>query len=307
MLSSVVSRSTATGNDSTATYNFNYRIFAMTDLLVTVRNTTTQVETKLTLTTDYTVTGVGLQAGSISLVSAGQAWIDGSGFLAAGYLIVIRRVRPLTQNTSIRNQGTFYAAVHEDTFDNLTMEIQQHDDMLQRAVILPETVLSSAFNPVLPLSIVNPPAGAALVVNGAQNGWALGSPIVGFKSVTIPFSNFKTGALTNQFTAFTLPASGILMAVAMKHSVAFSGGSISSLALDLGISVGNPDNLIKGFDVFQSVSDTAFISALVQTIQSFSNPTNILVKATAVGANLSALTAGSVTIYYWYLNLNQGS
>lgn len=305
-LSSATSRTPATGSDSANVYNYGFRIFASTDLLVTVRNTTTQVESVLVLTTDYTVQGIGLQSGTITLVSAGQLWIDGSGFLAAGYVMVVRRVRPLTQTTSLRNQGTFYASVHEDTFDMLVMVDQQHDDMLQRAVILPETVTSATFNPVLPTSIAAPPAGAVLVINPAGNGWALGSPVVGFKTTTLQYTAFAVSALTDQITAFVLPKGSILMGVALKHSSPFTGGSVSAVTLDLGIT-GNDSLFLSSFDVFQSVSDTAFKNALISSIQSFANDTNVKIKATSVGGNLNTLTQGVVTIYYWYLNLNQGA
>ena len=52
-ISSTTSRMDYTGNGAVDTYSYSYKIFANTDLLVTVRNTS-DVETTLTLTTDYT-------------------------------------------------------------------------------------------------------------------------------------------------------------------------------------------------------------------------------------------------------------
>lgn len=307
MLSSTVSRTTATGSDSTPTYNYNFRIFLAADLLVTVRNTTTNAESKLTLTTDYTVNDIGQASGTISLVSAGQAWIDtSSGDLLSNYIIVIRRVRPLTQNVYIRNQGTYYASVHEDEFDNLIMIDQQHWDQISRSMRLPETVTPDVFNPYLPVGIDQAPAGASLVVNQAGNGWALGAPVAGWSSVTLSYAQLAAAALTNQITAFSLPAGCILMGLALKHSVVFAGTSITDVYLDVGTS-GTPDLFLTDFDVYQSVSDTAFTNAIVQSIQSFVNATNIMIRATSVGANLSALSQGTVTLYYWYMNLNQGA
>lgn len=307
MLSSVVSRTTATGSDSTATYNYNFRIFANADLLVVVKNTTTLIETTLTLTTDYTVAGVGQASGSISLTNSGQVWMDpATGFLANGYIIMVRRVRPLQQNTSIRNQGTFYAAVHEDEFDNLTMIDQQHWDQISRSVRLPETVLSSVFNPVLPTLLgSSPPPGSVLQVNATANGWAIGSALVGWKAIDLPFSLFQAGALTDQITAFSVPAGCILLGVALKHTVAFAGGSISDVNIDLGLS-GQANLFLTQFDVFQAVADSAFTNAMVNYIGSFASATSILINATSVGANLSALTQGSVRVYYWYMNLAGG-
>lgn len=306
MLSSAVSRTTATGNDSANVYNYNYRIFDRSELLVTLQNLTTLAESVLAITTDFTVQGVGQVSGTVTLVNAGQAWLDAGGFLSANYKIIIRRVRPLTQITSIRNSSTFYAAVHEDEFDMLTMDLQQHDDQLQRTVMLPETVTSSDFNPVLPTAFKNPPAGAAVIINPTQDGFTLGSPVVGWKSVTLPYTQFQAAATTKQIDAFTLPKGCILMGVALKHSIAFAGGAISDVYLDLGI-VGNDDKFLSTFDVFAAVADTNFLNGMPAAIQSFAGDTAIKVKATSASANLAALTAGAITIYYWYMNLNQGS
>ena len=57
-ISSTTDRNDYTGNASTGTYAYGYKIFANTDLVATVRDTD-GVETTLTLTTHYTVTGVG--------------------------------------------------------------------------------------------------------------------------------------------------------------------------------------------------------------------------------------------------------
>lgn len=303
MLSSTASRTTATGNDSTAVYPYSYRIFAQADLLVTVKNITTLQETVLVLSTDYTVQSVGQATGTITLQNLGQVWLDGSGFLSASYLIVIRRVRPLTQTVSIRNQSSFYAATHEDEFDNLIMIDQQHWDQISRSVRLPETITGSQFSPFLPTSLPTSP-GSSIVVNAGGNGFALANPITGinWQAVDIPFTSFKTAAMTNQILAFSLPANCILIGVALKHWTAFAGTLITGLYMDLGIS-GNENLLLSDFDVFQAVGDTIFLNGIVQYIGSFASGTSIMIQANATGANLSALSAGSVRVHYWYMNL----
>ena len=131
-ISSSANRNGYTGNDTTATYNYSYKIFQESDLTVTVRNTTTDVETTLTITTDYTVTGVGeTSGGTIVLVDAGQDWISASSYLDTGYTLSIRRIVGLTQETDIRNQGDFYPEAHEDQFDKLTMIDQQQQDSIE--------------------------------------------------------------------------------------------------------------------------------------------------------------------------------
>lgn len=155
-LSSTTARVAYTGNNSTKVYSYGCRIFAETDLLVTVRLIATGAETLLVNTTDYTVDSVGKSLGNITLVNASQAWLT-SGNLLSTYRIVIRRVRPMTQPSSFRNQSTFYGSTHEDQFDSDAMVRMQLLDVLNRAVILPETFTNADFNPILPPGIIGVP------------------------------------------------------------------------------------------------------------------------------------------------------
>ena len=150
-ISSTTNRVSYTGNGAVDTYDYTFRIFSNTDLLVVVKNTSTNVETTLTISTDYTVTGVGAASGgTVVLVNASQAWLDGDGDLATGYTITIRRKVPLTQTTDIRNQGDFFPESHEDEFDKSRMIDQQQQDELDRAPKLTEGVLSANFDPTPP-------------------------------------------------------------------------------------------------------------------------------------------------------------
>lgn len=128
---------TYTGNGSTSSYSFTYKIFDEGDLLVTVKDTD-GVETTLTITTDYLVTINADRTGSIDLVNSSQAWLTG-GNLTTGYRLVIRRVVDVIQETDIRNQGEYFPEVHEDAFDYQTMIQQQQKDEIERSIKLPET------------------------------------------------------------------------------------------------------------------------------------------------------------------------
>ena len=171
-VSSTTNRNDYTGNGAVDTYSYGFRIFANTELLVTVKNTS-NVETTLTLTTDYTVTGVGDDSGgNVVLVSASQDWLDGDGDLLTGYTLTIRRVVPLTQTTDIRNQGSFLPESHEDVFDYLTMINQQQQDEIDRSMRNPESLPASSFDPTLPADINT--AGTVLKVNDAGTGFEVG-------------------------------------------------------------------------------------------------------------------------------------
>lgn len=163
-LSSTTSRNNYIGNNSTDTYYYTFRILDESDLRVTVRDTS-DVETELVLTTDYTVSGVGASGGgSITL-------IDGN--LATDYVLTIRRVIEIVQETDIRNQGAFFPEVHEDQFDRGIMIAQQQQDELDRSMKLAETVNPSDFSPILPAGLASNP-GATVIVNPGGDGFEVG-------------------------------------------------------------------------------------------------------------------------------------
>ena len=114
-VSTEVDHNEYTGNGVTTTFNYTFRIFKKSDLVVQVVDLNDNI-TVLTLDTDYTVTGAGgYVGGNVILATA----------LANGYQISISRELPVTQETDLRNQGKFFAEVHEDALDKLTMLIQQ--------------------------------------------------------------------------------------------------------------------------------------------------------------------------------------
>lgn len=173
-LSSILNRNAYIGNGAVDTYAYAFRIVAASDLRVTVRDDDS-LETTLVLNTDYTVTGVGNSSGgNVVLVNSGQAWLDADGDLESGFVISIRRVRPLTQLTDIRNQGDFFPETHEDAFDHFIMVDQQQQDEIDRSLKLPETIDPADFDTTLPADIQDNPE-SALIINAAGDGFAIGA------------------------------------------------------------------------------------------------------------------------------------
>lgn len=166
-ISSTTNRNGYTGNDTTATYSYSFRIFLDTDIKVIAKKTSDLTETVLTKTTDYTVTGVGSSAGTVVLVDAGQAWISGSSFLDTGYTLSLRRVVGVTQITDIRNQGDFYPEAHEDEFDKSRMIDQQQQDDIDRSLKITDSVDPADFDATLP----TPVADKFIKINGDATGW----------------------------------------------------------------------------------------------------------------------------------------
>ncbi len=129
-VSTEVNHNDYTGNGVTTSFPYTFRIFKKSDLVVQVVDLNENI-TELILDTDYTVTGAGgYTGGNVILVTA----------LADGYQISISRELPVTQETDLRNQGKFFAEVHEDAFDKLTMLIQQVRSFFSLALRKPSFV-----------------------------------------------------------------------------------------------------------------------------------------------------------------------
>ncbi|WP_272038373.1 hypothetical protein [Klebsiella pneumoniae] len=129
-VSTEVDHNDYTGNGVTTSFPYTFRIFKKSDLTVQLADLNENI-TVLTLDTDYTVTGAGTYSGgNVVLMSP----------LASGWQISISRDLPVTQETDLRNQGKFFAEVHEDAFDKLTMLIQQCFSFLRLALRKPSFI-----------------------------------------------------------------------------------------------------------------------------------------------------------------------
>lgn len=129
-VSTVVDHNDYTGNGVTTSFPYTFRIFKKTDLTVSVIDLSENI-TVLVLDTDYTVTNAGgYNGGSVVLTTP----------LANGWQISIARELEPTQETDLRNQGKFFAEVHEDAFDKLTMLIQQVGSMFRLALRKPTSI-----------------------------------------------------------------------------------------------------------------------------------------------------------------------
>lgn len=129
-VSTEVDHNEYTGNGVTTTFPYTFRIFHKSDLVIQVVDLDENI-TDLVLDTDYTVTGAGgYTGGNVILTTA----------LENGFRISIARELPVTQETDLRNQGKFFAEVHEDAFDKLTMLIQQAISWLRLSLRKPSFV-----------------------------------------------------------------------------------------------------------------------------------------------------------------------
>jgi hypothetical protein len=126
-VSSDLNRISYTGNGTTTVFPVNYYFLEDSHLQV-VLITAAGVETIQTLTTNYTVTGAGNEAGgSVTMLVAPPV----------GTTLVIQREVPATQETDYLANDPFPAESHERALDKLTMLVQQNERELDRALKIP--------------------------------------------------------------------------------------------------------------------------------------------------------------------------
>lgn len=115
---------------ATTVFSFPYLFLANSHLRVVETNLTTGVETVKEITTHYTVTGAGEDAGGdVTFLVAPTA----------GRRITITRVVPKTQETDYEENGDFASEDHEEALDKLTMIDQQMQRELDRCLKFPES------------------------------------------------------------------------------------------------------------------------------------------------------------------------
>lgn len=184
------SRNDYIGNGSVATYSYTFKVFSYSDLLVT-KVDLDGVETTLALTTGFTATGLGEDAGGTITLVAGN--------LTSGYGLTIRRVVDVIQETDIKNLGAFYPETHEDQFDKCIMIDQQQADEIDRSLKYPET--ESGTSTILPA-----------LVDRASNFLAFdasGEPIAASGITSVPVSSFMETLLDDTTAAAARTTLGI--------------------------------------------------------------------------------------------------
>ena len=127
-ITTTTARKEYTGNGSTDTFAYDFKIIQDSDLKVYVVTTATGASALKTITTHYTVSGAGSASGGNVVM--------GTPPTSSETLVITREV-PYTQAVDYIENDAFPADTHESALDKLTMLTQQLQRDSNRSLVLP--------------------------------------------------------------------------------------------------------------------------------------------------------------------------
>ncbi len=129
-VSSTTTKNSYAGDGSTTAFSYTFKIFDEDDITVVLRNNSTGAETTQSITTNYTVSGVGnAGGGTVTFVTAPPT----------GNTVVLLRITSLTQLTDYTPNDPFPAESHETALDKLTHITQELSEEVGRSLKLSQT------------------------------------------------------------------------------------------------------------------------------------------------------------------------
>jgi len=136
-VSSTTTKVSYSGNGSTTVFAYTFKIFAAAEITVIIRSST-GTETVKTLTTDYTLSNIGVDGGGN--VTFGSA-------PASGETVVLIRNTPNTQTLDLVENDPFLSSSFEDTLDKITHQLIEQQEEIDRSIKVSRTnsITSSEF------------------------------------------------------------------------------------------------------------------------------------------------------------------
>ena len=136
-VSSTTTKVSYAGNGSTTAFAYIFKIFAAAEITVIIRDAT-RTETVKTLTTDYTLSNIGVDGGGN--VTFGSA-------PASGETVVLIRNTPNTQTLDLVENDPFLSSSFEDTLDKITHQLIEQQEEIDRSIKVSRTnsITSSEF------------------------------------------------------------------------------------------------------------------------------------------------------------------
>ena len=130
-ISTTTIKNSYSGNGSTTTFNYTFKITDQDDIDVIIRSSS-GTETTKTITTHYTVTGVGNANGGTVVFTSGN-------IPSGTETVVLRRSTPLTQGVDLIENDPLPANTLEDALDKVTSITQELQEQLNRSLKVSRT------------------------------------------------------------------------------------------------------------------------------------------------------------------------
>jgi hypothetical protein len=207
------------GNGATLAFAFPYYFLADADLVVILRNNTTGAEVLKVLTTDYTVTGAGTEAGgTVTMIVAP----------ASGYTLIIYRDPAITQGTDFRENDSLPAESTEEAFDRAAMISQRLSERVDRSVRL-----SDGFSPDFDLTLpadLDDAAGKLPLINATSDGFADAADWPDIDGTTAAMAASAAAAAASASAAATSATASATSAAASATSATASATSATASA-----------------------------------------------------------------------------
>ena len=240
-----------TGNGSTTVFAYGFKVIDEAHLVVTLTVIATGVETVQTLTTHYTVSGVGAEGGgNVTMVT----------FPAATETLTISRAVTQSQPIDLLNRGSVQPETLETALDRNVQMVQDFDEAVSRT---PKFVVSadlSSFDTGIPA----PVASKAVAINAAGTGFDLvDTPAIAAASATASAAaalvsenaaaSSETNAASSETNSSGSEAVALLWATevedtlvsgagysALHHSAKAAAAAAAALAAKITISTSSP-------------------------------------------------------------------
>jgi hypothetical protein len=126
------------------------------------------------------------------------------------------------------------------------------------------------------------------------------------QTIALPWNTLASNPIN-----FAIPQGGVMLGVRVHATTAFAGPSVTAMTVSVGVNGGSNTFFTNAFDIFQAVSNTTLQETSMFKSGLQANPggtanvnQQVSVTFTATGANLALLTAGSVDIYFCFLNVS---
>tara|TARA_R110000803_G_scaffold39136_2_gene84410 strand:+ start:4364 stop:5767 length:1404 start_codon:yes stop_codon:yes gene_type:complete len=149
-----------TGNGATTVFAYDFKVSDEAHLVVTTKVVSTGVETVQTLTTHYSVSGVGSEGGgNVTMVT----------FPASTETLTISRTVPRTQGTDLQNRGATQPATLEAAYDKSVQISQDLAEVQARTMKFAVSSDLTSFD----TSIPSPVALKAIAINAAGTAFEL--------------------------------------------------------------------------------------------------------------------------------------